>query len=86
VLVWGAGTLARRLLACSQLSEINIAAFVDSDPQLHGQFLAQRPILNPEELVSRTESILICSVPFKMEICSRIDELGLPNRVIPLGL
>ncbi len=86
VLVWGAGTLARRLLACSQLSKVNIVAFIDSDLQLQGKQLAGRTILAPQELVSRPEPIVICSVPFNMEIRAKINALDLPNRIIALGL
>jgi SAM-dependent methyltransferase len=86
VLIWGAGTLARRLLACSQLSEANIVAFVDSDTHLQGKQLAGRPILAPEELVARQEPILICSMPFNMEIRAKIKAMGLPNGILSLGI
>jgi SAM-dependent methyltransferase len=84
VLVWGAGTLARRLLATSSLSAANIVAFVDSSPQLQGKELAGKPIIAPQQLRSRPEPILICSVPFRMEILAAIRSLELPNRVISI--
>jgi len=72
ILVWGAGTLARRLLATTRLAEAKIAAFVDSNSHFHGQVLAGRPILGPNEIASRRESILVCSVCFAQEITSAI--------------
>lgn len=84
-LIWGAGTLARRLLATSRLMEANIAAFIDSSPLLQGRHLAGKPILAPSEIAHRNETIVICSGPFESEILAIIrNELGLKNRVISL--
>jgi SAM-dependent methyltransferase len=86
ILVWGAGTLARRLLAMTKFSETNISAFVDSNPHLCGGQLANRPILGPEQITGRKETILICSVAFVREIAGTIrNHHGFPNRVIALN-
>jgi SAM-dependent methyltransferase len=45
VLVWGAGLHTQRLLAASELSRVNILAFVDSDLTYQGGELAGRPII-----------------------------------------
>jgi 2-polyprenyl-3-methyl-5-hydroxy-6-metoxy-1,4-benzoquinol methylase len=85
ILVWGAGTLARRLLATTKLSEANITAFVDANPNIQGQTLATRPILGPSQITGRNEQILICSVSFEREIAGAIRiQYGLSNRVISL--
>ena len=85
LLVWGAGTLTRHLLATTPLGRANLVAFVDSSPHLHGTELAGRKILAATELTGRTERILICSVVFAREIVRMIRaELRLPNRVIML--
>lgn len=85
VLVWGAGTLARRLLAASRLADINIVAFVDSNPKLQGGWLAGKPIWPPSNLYQRQESVLVCSGPFEREIVTILREkLKLRNRVILL--
>lgn len=85
ILVWGAGTLARRLLATTRLAEANIAAFVDSNPYLRGQMLADRPILEPRQIAGRKESVLICSVSFAKEIAGAIrHQYGFPNRMISI--
>jgi SAM-dependent methyltransferase len=85
ILVWGTGTLARRLLASGRLSETNIVAFIDSSPQSQGKLLAGRSVLSPEQVSNRSESILICSRPFRMEIIATIRALGLSNDVIPFA-
>jgi SAM-dependent methyltransferase len=84
ILIWGAGTLARRLLATTPLTEVNIAAFVDSNPQLQGSRLAGRPIIRPELVRDQNEPIFICSSPFHSEILETIKRLQLPNRIISL--
>jgi SAM-dependent methyltransferase len=83
VIIWGAGTLARRLLATSSFSAMNIVAFVDSNPKLQGTLLARRPILAPTEMAKHGEPILICSGPFCNEILQTINALKIPNRIIP---
>jgi hypothetical protein len=85
VIVWGAGTLTRRLLAAGLLSKENILAFVDSNPLLQGSLLVGRPILPPDELLSRKEDILICTGPFEHEIIQAIrTRLCLKKRIISL--
>jgi FlaA1/EpsC-like NDP-sugar epimerase len=86
LLVWGAGTLTRHLLATTPLGCANVVAFVDSSPHLHGAELAGRKILAATELGGRPERILICSVVFAREIGRMIrSELRLPNPVIMLS-
>jgi SAM-dependent methyltransferase len=85
LLVWGAGTLARRLLAMSEFGKTNIVAFVDSNALLQGRLLAGRPILSPEQVGGRSERILICSYAFQTEITEMIRlRHGLPNQVVSL--
>jgi 2-polyprenyl-3-methyl-5-hydroxy-6-metoxy-1,4-benzoquinol methylase len=83
ILVWGAGTLARRLLATNRLADVNIRAFVDSSSLLQGQMLAGRKILAPEEIRDRSEDILICSRTVDREITDVIrTQYGFPNALI----
>jgi SAM-dependent methyltransferase len=85
ILVWGAGSLARRLLATTRLAEANIAAFVDSNPHWQGQLLAGRPVLRPDQISGRKEDVLICSVAFEKEIADAIrNDYGIRNRMISL--
>jgi 2-polyprenyl-3-methyl-5-hydroxy-6-metoxy-1,4-benzoquinol methylase len=85
LLVWGAGTMTRRLLATSRLGELNIAGFVDSNPNLQGSTLAGFPVLAPADIAHRDEAILICSKVFEVEIRAMIREkLGIGNPVITL--
>jgi SAM-dependent methyltransferase len=86
VLVWGAGTLTRRLLASTRLAEANIVAFVDSNPGIQGHRLAGRDTISPAQIAGRRETIVVCSKAFEREIVRMIrDELRLPNQVILLG-
>jgi SAM-dependent methyltransferase len=78
ILAWGAGTLTRRLLATTDLAKVNIRAFVDSNPNLTGHTLANRPILAPDQIQDRKEHILICSQAFESEI---VDAIRKKNRL-----
>lgn len=83
ILVWGAGTLTRRLLANTRFSEANIVAFVDSNARYQGRTLAGRPILSPKQITDRSEPILVSSVAFAKEITLAIrEQYRLKNRII----
>ena len=82
IVVWGAGQTILKLLAVSSLSRANVAAFVDTNPMLHGKHLRGAPILSPEALSSFPQPILIGSLISQEPIARRIHELGLPNRVL----
>jgi len=86
VLVWGGGTLTRRLLATSRLAEANIVGFVDSNPGIQGHRLAGRDIFSPTQIAGRRETIVVCSKAFEREIIETIrTQLRLPNQVITLA-
>ena len=86
MLIWGAGTLTRRLLATTSLAQANVVAFVDSSPSLVNRSLAGKPILAPGALGARPELILICSRVFREEIRRMIQQdLQLPNRIMTLA-
>ena len=82
IVVWGAGQTILKLLAVSSLARARIAAFVDTNPMLHGKHLRGAPILSPEALGSFPQPILIGSLISQEPIARRIHELGLPNRVL----
>jgi SAM-dependent methyltransferase len=85
ILVWGGGTLTRRLLATSRLAEANIVGFVDSNPGIQGHRLAGRDVFSPTQIAGRNEAILISSKAFEHEIIDTIrNQLKLPNQVITL--
>jgi SAM-dependent methyltransferase len=86
VFIWGVGTLTRRLLESTRLSEANIVAFVDSNPGMQGRRLAGRDILSPAQIAGRRETIVVCSKAFEREIIETIrNQLRLPNQVITLA-
>jgi len=68
ILVWGAGTLTRRLLATTRFGDANIVAFVDTNPHIEGGWLAGRRIFHPKGISERKEKIVICSGSFVREI------------------
>jgi hypothetical protein len=82
IVVWGAGQTILKLLAVSSLARARIAAFVDTNPMLHGKQLRGAPILSPEALGAVPQPILIGSLISQEPIARRIHELGLPNRVL----
>ena len=85
VLVWGVGTHTRHLLESGALEGLQVAAWVDSDPKLHGTHMRDLPVIGPEEVRSRTEPILISSGTVHHEISSQIHgDLGLTNEVLLL--
>ena len=82
ILIWGAGSFTRHLLASTSLAQANITAFVDSSPSQQAAPLLGRSVLAPAALAHRPETIVICSLVFGAEIRRTITaELRLPNRV-----
>jgi len=85
IVVWGAGTHTRRLLAMGAFDQVSVRAFVDSNPKLQGSTLHGRPVLRPAELYGLAEPILISTRGFEREIRDKIrNELSLPNELILL--
>jgi hypothetical protein len=84
VIVWGVGTLTLRLLL-TEFRSLNIVAFVDSNPNYHEKRINGIPILAPEALRRRPESVVVASRAYQGEIEREIREgLGLPNHVFTL--
>lgn len=85
LVVWGVGTHTTRLFATSRLKQANIFAFVDSNVRYQGKQLDGIPIISPNDLKGRAESILISSRVFQKEIKDVIRiELKLNNEIITL--
>jgi SAM-dependent methyltransferase len=86
VLVWGVGTQTQRMLAVGAFDGINVKAYVDSNPKYQGKELAGVPVLSPEEVRHRTETILVCSCLYHREIENQIrKDLGLANEVLAIA-
>jgi len=85
VIIWGTGALTLHLLKNSDLSKVNITAFVDSNSKYQGNSLNNIEIISPEKLKDRRETILISTRAFQNEIETQIREmLKLPNKIIKL--
>ena len=85
LVVWGVGTHTARLFATSRLKQAKIHAFVDSNVRYQGKQLDGIPIISPNDLKGRAESILISSRVFQEEIKEVIRrEMKLNNEIIML--
>jgi SAM-dependent methyltransferase len=85
IIVWSAGLHTLRLLTTSRLGDMQIAAFVDTNPHCQGKLLRGIPIIAPAELKGRAEPILISSRGYQREIERQIrEDLHLGNEVITL--
>jgi SAM-dependent methyltransferase len=85
VAVWGAGTVASRLMATSPLRDCQVVAFLDSNPHLQGHRLAGVGIHPPEWLRGFPGPVLIASRGYAGEIERLIrDQMGLANPLLTL--
>lgn len=83
--VWGAGTVACRLLATTALSEVPIVGFVDSNPHIQGRRLGGAMIHPPQWLKTFPGPILIASRGYSLEIETIIrEDLKLANPLLVL--
>jgi SAM-dependent methyltransferase len=84
VVVWGAGSLAARLLATTVMGELNIVGVVDSNPSLHTQRLLGLPIAPPASLRGGRVTVLVASVVWGEAIVKTLEEFGYEGRVVSL--
>jgi hypothetical protein len=84
VVVWGAGSYTKRLLATTNLGQCEIAFFVDTDSMKQGKKIGEYFIRSPKELHGFAGPILVASALFSDEITRQIRGLGLVNKVIVL--
>jgi hypothetical protein len=85
IIVWGTGTHTQRLLSVRAFANVQIAAFVDSNPNYQHHQLCGVPVLGPSEILHREEPVLISSCAFQREIREQIQQtLGMRNELILL--
>lgn len=84
VVVWGAGSLAARLLATTVMRDLNIVGFVDSNPSLHAQRLLGHPIAPPASLRGGRVTVLVASVVWGAAIVKTLEEFGYEGRIVSL--
>lgn len=84
VIVWGVGCSTTRLLANSFLGKANIVAFTDNNSKHWGGSILNKTVLNPVDLKSRNELIIVTSKIYGQEIISQlIFELQIdPARIV----
>jgi FlaA1/EpsC-like NDP-sugar epimerase len=72
VLIYGAGTTGRQLVAAMANShEMQVVGFLDDDDRLHGHVLNGQPIYNPADLANLVTSLTISDVFLAMPSLSR---------------
>jgi SAM-dependent methyltransferase len=80
-IVWGAGSLTRRLLAMGHLDKV--AFFVDDNPNYNE--LDGKQVIRSEKLTDfGTVPIVIASRVYQDQIIKKINDTGLKNKVITL--
>lgn len=85
IVIWGTGAQTLRLLANSRLCDAKIAAFVDSNPKYQDKMMNGVPVISPNSLIGRKESILISTRAYQNEIEMQIrNVLKLENEIIKL--
>ncbi|WP_250208043.1 nucleoside-diphosphate sugar epimerase/dehydratase [Curvibacter sp. CHRR-16] len=72
VLVYGAGTTGRQLVAAMANShEMQVVGFLDDDDRLHGHVLNGQPIYNPSDLVNLASTLHVSDVLLAMPSIGR---------------
>jgi SAM-dependent methyltransferase len=84
LIIWGTGQLTLKLLVETSLSDAEIVAFVDSNPNNHGKTLRGVTILSPEQIRAFSEPILISSTLHQQAIKAQISRMGLDNPLLML--
>jgi hypothetical protein len=82
VVLWGAGSFARRLLATTPLARCALSAVIDSDPAKQGEYLAGHRILGPAAARSLDAPILVCAAVGVQSIVAQIRALGIENPIM----
>lgn len=86
VLVWGAGSLTRRLCASTRLAETRLSGFIDKNKELHGKRLSGSLIRPPDWLSDKTElTVLIASTTYAEEIRQTLlQQYGWQGRIVTI--
>jgi SAM-dependent methyltransferase len=84
IVLWGAGQLARKLLADTVLGEVPLATVVDGNPQRQGRSLHGVEIVGPDQVAGIDDPIVIASIYHEASIAGDISAAGLPNRLVRL--
>ena len=82
VVVWGAGSLTGRLLACTNLGKANIRMVVDSNKGLQGKKLNGFGILSPEVLEDNPLTVFISTYIYGNEIRLALEKCRHRGRII----
>jgi FlaA1/EpsC-like NDP-sugar epimerase len=82
VLIYGAGAAGRQLVgAIANSHEMQVVGFLDDDDRLHGHFLNNQPIYNPEDLVDLVATLKVSDVMLAMPSLSRKRRNQIINQI-----
>lgn len=82
VFIYGAGAAGRQLVgAIANSHEMQVVGFLDDDDRLHGHFLNNQPIYNPEDLVDLVATLKVSDVMLAMPSLSRKRRNEIINQI-----
>lgn len=84
-IIWGAGEYLCHVLALPVFKHVAAVQIVDRNPALHGKAAGDR-IVEPTTHIRRTCPIVIAAIVAEKSIRADIEKMGLPNKVIGLGI
>ncbi len=85
ILIWGTGTHTATLFEMTNLKNLDIVAFIDSNKNYQGKFLKDKLIIAPAQAIKYSDVPILISSKFAQEdIKSYIIENKLPNKIFTL--
>ena len=74
IIVWGIGSFLMRLLATTELHNVNIVQFIDKNKNIQGKSILGVEISPPEKIIDRTLLVFIASSVYKNEIREQLQK------------
>ena len=84
IVIWGTGSYVMSLIAETELLDCEICGFVDNNKLKQGRQMYGYTIYEPEYVLGRDVTILICSMLYADAITSQIRAMGANQEIIVL--
>lgn len=84
IVIWGTGSYVMSLIAETELLDCEICGFVDNNKLKQGRQMYGYTIYEPEYVLGRDVTILICSMLYADAITSQIRAMGADHEIIVL--